>query len=600
MDASAKGVCWDLSALFATPDDPNIATTWEVVHQRADEFVARYREKVGTLSAPELAAAIREEESIQNESAKPIIFAHLLFAADTSDPSIGAFLQTQTEQSTALRVKLMFFDLEIQAIDDTRVEALKSDPSLAAYRHHLDVIRAYTPHMLSEVEEVLLEECANVGTRAWVRLHDEVTANHEYTYTDPATGETSIETEQEILEKLRHADRTVRIAAADAFSSGLGSMKRVITYVYNTLLADKKLEDRLRGFESAEESRHLSNELDKSTVDIVMRLCKQRSDLVERYYMVKRDILGLERLTHVDRYAPLFETKEQVPWDKARQMVIESFASFHPEMANRADEFFTKRWIDAEPRNGKTGGAFCSYLTPDLHPVVLMSYLGSLDNVETLAHELGHGVHASLSREQSPFNYHGTLPLAELASIFGEMIVFERLVGQVGTRDKLALYAGKIEGIFASVHRQAAMFRFEQRCHQARRESGELTTEQFGDIWQEEIQSMFGKGVTLEDQHRAWWMYVGHFFHTPFYVYAYSFGELLTLSVYELARKGGKEFADRYLDVLRLGGSRTPQELMAALGVDLRSETFWQGGFEAINRLVSTFESLWAEVKATG
>ncbi|MBX3110932.1 MAG: M3 family oligoendopeptidase [Fimbriimonadaceae bacterium] len=595
--AAAHGVRWDLSALFASPTDPKISAAWDTAHSRADAFVAQYKGKVDALAAPALAQAIREIESLQNEAAKPIIYAHLLFAADTSDPALGAFLQDQTERSSGLRVKLMFFDIEVQKIDASRAETLFAEPDLAEYRHYLDVVRAYTPHMLSESEEVLLEECANVGSRAWVRLHDELTANYEYTYTDPGTGETSVMTEQEVLENLRHTDRAVRTAAADAFSTGLGSMQRVITYVYNTLLADKKLEDRLRRFDAAEDSRHLSNELDKPTVDVVMRLCRERSDLVERYYKVKREVLGLPSLTHVDRYAPLNDTKQQVPWEKAREMVVDAFGSFHPEMAARADEFFAKNWIEAEPRAGKTGGAFCSYLTPDLHPVVLMSYLGSLENVETLAHELGHGVHASLSRAQSPFNYHGTLPLAELASIFGEMIVFEKLTAQADARDKLALYAGKIEGIFATVHRQAAMFRFEQRSHQARRELGELTAEQFGDIWQEELQSMFGSGLTLGEQHRTWWMYVGHFFHTPFYVYAYSFGELLTLSVYELAKQGGPDFAAKYLDVLRLGGSKTPQELMGVLGVDLRSEAFWQAGFAAIDRLVTTFEGLWSDLK---
>ncbi|MBS1708421.1 MAG: M3 family oligoendopeptidase [Armatimonadetes bacterium] len=596
-DAAAHGVRWDLSALFDSVSDPRVQASWEDAHRRADAFVEKYRGKVAELDAQGLAAAIREEEQIQNEAAKPIIFAHLLFAADTSDPAIGSFLQEQTEKSSSLRVKMMFFDLELQKIEPGVMDTLKADPALATYLHHLDVVRAYTPHMLSEAEEVLLEECANVGSRAWVRLHDEVTANHEYTYVDPSTGAKETLTEQEVLERLRHADRAVRVAAADAFSSGLGTMQRVITYVYNTLLADKKLEDRLRKFEAAEDSRHMSNELDRPTVDIVMRLCRERSDLVERYYKVKRDILGLPELTHVDRYAPLFDTKQQVPWERAREMVVDAFGTFHPDMAARADEFFAKSWIEAEPRAGKTGGAFCSYLTPDLHPVILMTYLGSLDNVETLAHELGHGVHASLSRDQTPFNYHGTLPLAELASIFGEMIVFEKLTGQADSRDKLALYAGKIEGIFASVHRQAAMFRFEQRCHAKRRADGELTSEEFGAIWQEEIQSMFGAGVTLGEQHRDWWMYVGHFFHTPFYVYAYSFGELLTLSVYELAKNGGPEFATKYLEVLKLGGSRTPHELMGVLGVDLRSEEFWQGGFAAIDRLVTTFEGLWAEVK---
>ena len=601
-DTTAAGVRWDLSILFSSTEDPKIASSWEAAHKRADAFTATYRDKVKSesLSPTELAEALAEIESLSSESSKPAHFASLLFAADTSDPANGAFYQEQIEQSSALRVKTMFFDLELQKASQEYIDRCLADPAMANYKHHVDVVRAYTPYMLSETEEVLLEETSNTGSRAWVRLHDEVTANHVYRYQNPATKETQELSQEEVLEKLRDPDRAIRQAAADSFSAGLAELERVIAYTYNTLLADKKLEDRLRKFEYPERSRHLSNELDRETVDIVMSLCKERSDLVARYYKVKKQILGLSDLTHVDRYAPLFESKQKVDWLSGKKIVLDSFAQFSQEMADRAEEFFDKNWIEAEPRTGKTGGAFCSYITPDTHPVMLMTYLGGLEDVGTLAHELGHGVHASFSRAQTPFNYSGTLPLAELASIFGEMIVFERLTADADLRDKLALYAGKIEGVFASVHRQAAMFRFEQRCHAKRRADGELTADEFGDIWQEEIQSMFQDGIKLGEQHRKWWMYVGHFFFAPFYVYAYSFGELLTMAVYQKAKTEGPGFADKYVEVLKLGGSKTPQELMAILGVDLRSRDFWVGGFQALEGMVSTFESLWAEHQAKG
>lgn len=600
-DMAATGVRWDLSSLFSSVDDPKIAQTWKDAHARADEFAAKYRGKIASqaLSPVELAAAIAELEALSSESSKPAHYASLIFAADTSDPANGAFYQEQMENSSALRVKTMFFDLELQKAPDDYIETCLADPAMANYRHYVGVARAYSPHMLSEVEEVLLEETSNTGSRAWVRLHDEITSNQVYRYADPVTGETSELSQEQVIEKLRDPDRRIRQAAADAFSAGLEELERVIVYTYNTLLADKRLEDRLRKFEYPERSRHLSNELDKATVDIVMELCKERSDLVERYYKVKREILGLPELTHVDRYAPLFESKQQMSWPDGKALVLDSFRSFSPVMADRAEEFFEKGWIEAEPRKGKTGGAFCSYITPDLHPVMLMTYLGGLEDVGTLAHELGHGVHASLSRAQTPVNYHGTLPLAELASIFGEMLVFERITAEADLKDKLALYAGKIEGIFASVHRQSAMFRFEQRCHAMRRESGELTAAEFGTIWQEEMQSMFRTGVNLGEQHRRWWMYVGHFFFAPFYVYAYSFGELLTMAVYQKAKDVGPAFADRYVEVLTLGGSKTPQELMSILDVDLSSREFWQGGFVAIDQLVKTFEDLWAEYGAS-
>lgn len=597
-ESAASGIVWDLSALFSSTEDPKIAETWKKCNDLADAFASKYRGKVGELDATALGQAIRELELIVNEASKAPGYAGLLFAADTSDAKLGAFYQAQAEESSALRVKVMFFDLELQKISDERMETLLADPALENYRHYVGVIRTYSPYMLSETEEVLLEEVSNTGSRAWVRLHDEVLSNHVFPFVNPESGETEELSQEEILDKLRHKNRDVRIAAADGFSKGLAELNRVITFTYNTLLADKKLEDRLRKFEFAEQSRHLANELDKETVDIVTNLCEKRYDLVERFYKVKKSILGLEELTHVDRYAPLAEAEERVSWQNAREMVCSSFSDFHPELGARGEEFFDKNWIDAESRKGKSGGAFCSYNTPDTHPVIFMSYLGKLGDVMTLAHELGHGVHSSFSRKQTQFNYHGTLPLAELASIFGEMLVFEKITATASESDQLALYAEKIEGIFASVHRQAAMFRFEKKCHEHRRTKGELSSEEFGEYWQAEMQQMFGDAVNLGDQHKMWWSYVGHFFFAPFYVYAYSFGELLTLSLYAKAKQEGPDFAAKYVQVLELGGSLTPDELMAIVGVDLHSQEFWEGGFAAIEKLVDKFEELWAKQSA--
>ncbi|MCW5939832.1 MAG: M3 family oligoendopeptidase [Fimbriimonadaceae bacterium] len=599
MAFAADGVRWDLSALFSGLEDPKIHATWSSCLDRADRFASTYRGRVETagLSPGDLASAIRELEEIENEAVKPVLYANLVFAADTSKPEHGAFLQEQTERSTELRVKTMFFALELQAAPEDYVRSALADPAMADYRHYVGVLRAYSPHRLSETEEVLLEETANTGCRAWQRLHEELTANQEYRYTNPHSGETSVLSQEEVLDLLHDPDRAVRIAACDSLSAGLKELNRPLVFLYNTLLADKKLEDRLRRFEHPETSRHMANELDKETVDLVMDLCRERGDLVERYYKVKREILGLEELTHADRYAPLQNAKRQASWDEAKQIVLDSFGSFSPAMKESAATFFEKNWIDAEPRPGKSGGAFCSGNTPDTHPVLLQSYQGSMSDVMTLAHEMGHGVHAHLSRHQTLYNHDGTLPLAELASIFGEMITFERLVSDADVGDRLALYGQKVEGIFASVHRQAAMFRFERRCHEKRRRDGELSPSDFGDIWQEEIQSMFGSSLKLGDQHRDWWSYVGHFIFAPFYVYAYSFGELLALSVYQMAKAEGPSFADKYVEVLSLGGSKNPHELMAIIGVDLRDRSFWERGFQAVEGLVSEFERIWAEYK---
>ncbi len=590
-------VTWDLSALFSSSDDPKIEASWKEAHTRADAFAAQYRGKINSdsLTAPVLAEALTEMEAITVLIVKPITYANLVFAADVSKPEHGAFMQEQTERATELQVKLMFFELELQAAPASVIDPLLSDPCLANFLHHIHVSRTYSKYRLSEKEEVLMEELANTGSRAWNRLFDEVTANHVYRVT--LDGEEQEMSQQEVLAMLRHEDRSTRQAAADSFSAGLKEQERVLTFIFNTLLQDKAIDDRLRKFDFAEQSRHLSNELDKETVELVIRLCREFYPLVARYYRVKRSILGLDELTHIDRYAPLFAAEEKVTWDRAQSIVLEAFGAFSADMAEKGSEFFDKNWIDAEPRKGKMGGAFCSYNTPDTHPVLLQSYLDKMDDVMTLAHELGHGVHASYSREQSYFNYHGTLPLAELASTFGEMLVFEKLVAGASDKDKLALYAGKIEGIFATVFRQAAMYQFEKGAHSKRRTEGELTSDELGEIWQSELQAMFGDSVALGEQHRSWWMYVGHFTGSPFYVYAYSFGELLVLSLYEMAKKAGPGFADRYVEVLKLGGSKTPAELMGMLDIDLQSEEFWRGGFAALENIMSEFERLHSVVE---
>lgn len=600
MSASATSttppVRWDLSALFSGIDDPKIEANWTSVHAMADAFAEKYRDQIDTpdLTADTLAEALTSYEKLANEAGKPIGFAHLLFAADTSNPALGAFMQKQMEKSTELSVKVMFFDLELMAAPEGVVSKLIVDPKLANFVHYIQVARSFRDHRLTEPEEIILEETANTGNRAWERLFEEVTSNHAYKLTRPGSTEVEEVSQEELLNLLRVPERETRQAAADAFSAGLQEMERVLVFTYNNLIQDKAVGDRLRKHDYAEHSRHLANELDKETVDLVVSMCRANYGLVERFYNVKREILGLPELTHIDRYAPLFDTEEPVTWEEAKQIVLGAFGQFSQEMEARASEFFDKNWIDAEARKGKRGGAFCSYNTPDTHPVMLQSYMNMADDVMTLAHELGHGVHASLSRAQTYFNFHGTLPLAELASTFGEMLVFEKLVATATPKDKLALYAGKIEGVFATVFRQAAMFSFEQKCHEMRRNAGELTAEDFGDLWQEEIQAMFGNSVKLGEQHKSWWSYVGHFISVPFYVYAYSFGELLVLSLYQRAKEEGPSFADKYIALLKLGGSRSPQQLMETVGVDLKSKEFWQGGFEAMEKLVTEFERLWS------
>ena len=593
-DPGAADVRWNLADLYAGMDDPRIDLALTEALARAEKLQADYKGRLNSpdLTAQTLGGALREYEALQQEAYKPITYASLLFAADTADPAKGAFLQKMRERGTQLTLPLLFLDLELAAAPDELIQPLLGDPAVAPYKHYLGTVRAAREHVLSEAEERLMEELANTGGRAFDRLFDELTSAATFTLNGEELSQA------QVISRTMDPDRETRCAASQSFTEGLSRLSPTVTFIFNTLMQDKNVQDRLRRFETPQQSRHLANELDEATVSLVVNTVVQNYPLVARYYKIKREILGLDTLTHYDRYAPLFEAEGTITFPQARKIVLDSFGGFSPEMESRAAEFFDKRWIDAPAVKGKSGGAFCSYVTPDTHPYVLMNYLGKIKDVMTLAHELGHGVHASLSRKQTLLNFHGTLPLAELASTFGEMLVFEKVTQQATLKDKLALYAEKIEGAFATIPRQTALYRFEQAIHGHRRTKGELTTEEFGDYWQAEIQAMFGDSVELGDEHRLWWSYISHFIGSPFYVYAYSLGELLVLSLFQQSKRDGAAFAAKYLGMLEAGGSLTPQELVSKVGVTLTDPAFWQGGFDALSVLVDDFEALWHEYKA--
>jgi oligoendopeptidase F len=588
---------WNLNDLYSGIDDTRVEQNLDTQLKRAADFSARYREKIDVpnLDASTLKAAIEEYESIIQEADKPVDFAHLLFAAETSDPAHGAFVQKMTERRTEISVALLFFDLELMGIPETKMSELLKSSELAKYRHYLWAVRLYRDYRLTEPEEKVLEEKANTGRRAFDRLFDEVTSNIPFRM--KRNGEEESLSLPQVVALLRDPNRDVRKAAAASLTEGLTSQGRVLTFIFNTLIQDKATDDRLRDYEYPEQSRHLANELDRETVELVVRTAAENYGLVSRYYSIKREILGLDKLTHYDRYAPLLAAKEVVPFDRAEEIVLGSFGSFSKDFADVAKKFFDHQWIDAGVRPGKRSGAFCSYITPDLHPYVLLSYLDRMDDVMTLAHELGHGVHAYVARDQGYLNFSSVLPLAELASTFGEMLVFQDLEKEASLESRLALYGEKIESMFATIFRQAAMFKFEQAIHKMRREKGELTTEEFSALWQHEQQAMFQDSVELGEEHRFWWMYVSHFIGSPFYVYAYTFGELLVLSLYAMYQKEGAAFPPKYLELLRSGGSMSPVELLSRIGVDIRDPEFWAGGMSVLEGFIEKFEGLYKEWK---
>ncbi len=583
-------VRWDLSDLYAGLDDPAISEAISEQERRADEFALKYRGTINSadLTPETLTNAIREYENILQELEKPHDFASLLFAADTSDARHGAFLQRMREEHTRIMVKLMFFELELLAASAEVMDPALASPLLDGYRHFVHAERLYRDHRLSEPEETILEEKSNTGRRAFTRLFEQTVSGIRF----KVSGEEKEVTLPEVLAMQRDPDRETRRLAAESLTTGLVENSGTLTYIFNTLIQDKAVEDRLRSFAFPEHSRHISNELDRETVEVVVGATEKQYPMVGRYYELKRSLLGYETLTHYDRYAPALATKEHVPFDSAKKMVLDAFGAFSPQMRKVAEKFFDRRWIDAEIREGKRGGAFCSYVTPDIHPYVFMNYLNRSDDVMTLAHELGHAVHASLAGKKGYLSFATPLPVAELASTFGEILVFESLLKTASLEEKLALYAEKIEGVTATVFRQAAMYRFEQDIHIRRRESGELTTEDFSSLWQTRIQEMFGDSVALGDEHRFWWMYVSHFISSPFYVYAYTFGELLVLALYAMYKREGEAFAPKYIRLLETGGSKSPSEMLLEIGIDIHDPAFWLGGFEVLGGFVGQFEDI--------
>ena len=587
--ASDSPPTWDLSDLYGAVDDPRIEETLVGQLRRADVFARRYRGRINLpdVTADALWGAIVEYETILQELDKPLTYASLLFAADTSDPVRGAFLQSMRERHSEITIRMMFFELELTQIPEDQMAGLVSNDVLDEYRHYIWAERLFRQHRLTEPEEKILEEKANTGRRAFTRLFEQTTSNIAF---NVAGGTRTL---PEILALIRDPDRELRRAAAESLTSGLRDNSATLTYIFNTLIQDKATDDRLRSYRSPEQARHLSNELESDTVELVVETAVANYPLVGRYYGLKREILGLDKLMHYDRYAPLFQTRECVPFARAREIVLSSFDRFSPMIGGAAKEFFDRNWIDAEPRKGKRGGAFCSYVTPDLHPYVFVNYLDRMDDVMTLGHELGHGVHSSLAGSQSYFNFASVLPVAELASTFGEMLVFETLQSQAVLDEKLALYAEKIEGAFATIFRQAAMYRFEQAIHAERRERGELTAERYGELWQHFQREMFGDSVELGDEHGLWWMYVPHFINSPFYVYAYTFGELLVMSLYAMYKREGEVFVSKYTELLKAGGSMTPADMLSRVGIDIGDRAFWQAGVDVLAGLVDDFERLW-------
>ncbi|MEA2287874.1 MAG: oligoendopeptidase, partial [Solirubrobacteraceae bacterium] len=576
-DPDLEGVAWDLSHLAGGPED--VDALLASARERADAFAERHRGKLAELDAAGLASAMHDLAEVEEAVGRAYSYAALSFATNTADPPRGALLQRVQEQATGIQTQLVFWDLEWAALPDERVEELLAGDDLDFARHHLRAARRYRPHLLTEPEEKLMSEKAVTGRGAWDRLFEEQTSAIEVTLADqpePVALEVA-------LSRLSSPDRDVRRAAAEAVTAALRPGLRTRAYIFNTLMADKALDDRLRHYPTWLSSRNLANEASDESVEALVSAVQGRYEIARRWYRLKAQLLGLDRLADYDRIAAVSEVEETVSWGDARSMVHECFAGFSDELGALVERFFEERWLDAPVRPGKRGGAFCAYTVPSVHPYVMLNYTAKRRDVLTLAHELGHGVHAALGASQGVFHMNTPLTLAETASVFAEEIVGNRLLEQAQTpASRLDLLATSLEDSIATVFRQVAMNRFEDSVHTTRRTLGEVSVEQFGDLWQLSQEEMLGDAVEITPGYRTWWSYVPHFIGTPGYVYAYAYGQLLALSIYGRYLQEGEDFVPRYLELLSAGGSQSPEELAAIAGLDLADPEFWNNGLKLV------------------
>jgi oligoendopeptidase F len=608
-DPELQATAWDLEPLLDGEGQDGVARRLSDALARAQAFAARYAGSLDELDSAGLAEAMSELGEILELVARAGYYAMLRFSTDTADPANGALLAQVQEQETAIQTVLLFFELEWAVLPDERVEQLLADPGLDCCAHHLRNVRRYREHLLSEPEEKILAEKALTGAGAWTRLFDELTAAIEVqlpaeradagngaaaTGTGAAAAEGARETValDVALSRLALADREVRRTTAEAVTDALVPGLRTRAFLFNTLLADKSTDDRLRSYSHWLAARNLANEASDESVRALIEAVRGRYEIPRRWYRLKARLLGVARLADYDRTAPVTEDEVSFPFAQAREIVLDCYSSFSPELGALAKRFFDEHRIDAPVRPAKRGGAFCAAVVPSVFPYVLLNYTARRRDVLTLAHELGHGVHFALAARQGIFHQSTPLTLAETASVFAETIVFGRLLEQdTAPASRLALLAENLEYTIATVFRQVAMNRFEDLVHTARREQGELSAQRFGELWAESQAEMLGDSVELTEGYRTWWSYIPHFIGTPGYVYAYAYGRLLALSVYERYEQSGPALVPRYLEMLAAGGSRSPQELGSIVGVDLADAGFWTAGLDLVERQLQEAEA---------
>ena len=579
---------WNLADLYSSPTGPDLAADLRRSAEEAAAFARDYEGKVGGLDGKALGAAIARYEAMSDLMGRIGSYASLYYASDMADPERGRFSQNVSESLTDIGSKLLFFGLELKRIEDADLAEKMKAPELAKYGPWLRDLRAFRPHTLSDELEKALHEKYVVGRAAWSRLFDETIARLRYPFRN------EVLTEPQILDRLSSKDPAVRKDAAKSFGKVQTDNIAIFSLVTNTLAKDKEIEDRWRKYPRPQSSMNLANCVEDEVVDALAASVKAAYPrLAHRYYKLKAKWFGVETMPYWDRNAPLPEHDDRViQWPEATKIVLDAYGAFSPELASVGRKFFDNAWIDAPARPGKSPGAFAHPTVPSAHPYLLLNYQGKVRDVMTLAHELGHGVHQVLAAKQGPLMADTPLTLAETASVFGEMLTFQSLLKTAPDKaTRKAMLAGKVEDMLNTVVRQIAFYDFESRVHMARRE-GELTPDAIGEIWMAVQKESLGPAFRFDEEYRAYWSYIGHFIHSPFYVYAYAFGDCLVNSLYAAYQAKPEGFQAKYMEMLKAGGVKRHKELLAPFGLDASDPAFWDKGLGVISGFVDELEKL--------
>jgi oligoendopeptidase F len=579
---------WDLSDLYPGSDSPELTRDLEASEAAARAFNGRYQGKLASLTGAELGAAIASYERLQETLGRVMSYASLVHATDMSDPEIGRFYQTTHERVNDIETQLLFFALELNRIEDRVLEEKLGDPALKHYAPWLRDVRSFRPHQLGDELERLLHEKSIAGRAAWMRLFDETEAGLRFRIKGKSL------TSAEALHLLSDRNPATRKTTAKALGEVFGANAQLFSLITNTLAKDKEVEDRWRGFKRPISARNLSNFVEDEVVDALIAAVRDAFPrLSHRYYRLKAKWFGVEVLPYWDRNAPLpDEDDRSFAWRDAERIVLDAYAAFSPDLAAIGRRFFEHPWIDASVKPGKASGAFAHPTVPSAHPYLLLNYQGKSRDVMTLAHELGHGVHQVLAGPQGNLMADTPLTLAETASVFGEMLTFRAmLAGESDPKRRKAMLAAKVEDMLNTVVRQIAFVEFEIRVHDERRQ-GELTPERIGAIWMDVQRESLGPAIGFEDEYRWYWTYIPHFIHSPFYVYAYAFGDCLVNSLYAVYQGAAPGFAQKYLDMLRAGGSKRHKELLAPFGLDASDPNFWKKGLSVIEGFIAELETM--------